>query len=1298
MLGAAFTNYTSPESVFRGARVLISLLLAATFLGACGSSSSPPQSHATATPLPTPSATPTGGGRVAQVAEIGPEPGEQDPVGAPANYITLRSDDLAVGTNPIFNVNQLTTYAVNNQSQLTTKQVSSGTGVWGLGNSSSSLTASGRFLGQDNDQLISVGRSADGTSVEVRFALGGAYDLPGLQPQIPNTPDLISVAAGDLDKVEDTNGVNHDEVVVAYTPDSKLNCCPEYRINLAVLNYTESGSDGSSPSFVTQTQFQFSQPTVLGIGSPPLNYPNPISELFSVAVGDFDGDGQNEIVVAAPAGLGSVQLLVFRYIHESLDSKPELVPATTVPWVLDTGLVRWANPPGGTTVVIFLPTISAIAGNFAGTANKADLVLALQASTSRYYTPSGGSGTVDEYPRPLAQIISFDSALRPTLRGRWLDQSEDYSRMTTRANPDLTAARIVALSGVFRNDPTHNFNLYRREIALVYNKVWKTSNDVGATLSVRLFEVNSDLSLLQQLGSTLEVTAAGTGAKFAATAGGLAVDSNLNTPLWSLGIAQLTSGTLPVTVTTVDTSALTPKVASVNTFPPSACCTGTTLANDNQFRPSVQATDFRGRTAFFGAPVRITVNNLINTDFVLEEPPKHAYWDESKQQLIVVSRVPTIAATLSNTSGVSFAGKSTDMSALSLGGSLAVSGSTSVTTSAVLAKTTVTGEVSAKASYSYDRNMESYNSNYSSRTLTETQSTDNDDFISGRAQLTDIWRYRALPLSGQEPNGNVGNVFYDVVLPGPVVKFAASGSDLYWYQPIHENGNILSYPAPTANTFTPPDVGTYEVPCPSPTDSACNPDGTLTQSGEMIPSSQQFISNTSGTIGLDYTNSVGSGDTVSYQHKLSTSYDVKLSYSAQVKAGVVKGATSYSVGLNLNAAGSWGNTSTSDSTTTSAVGIAISRSAISSAHAYAFFPTLYTTLDGTIKVAEAADPLGSSAGRSFWAGLYGAKPDPALNLPLRFVRTGIISPGTDWIPNEVSSRKLMRGFFVLSNALDPITGEYDILAAAPTDGDQVRLSAQVYNYSTGKSFSNCLVQFYAIKYDSESDTEIGSRHLVGSTVVSLPPRGTTPVQIIWDTAGFGGSSGGQDYRIYIDLNYDNKIDEIYPPEDPAKTYGPGLPVGLDPGQNDEGWGLVTVMAPASAKSAGNPQPADVYFGATPLVVEGPTGPSDEGIVMAGQPVELRAELCTHNSSPYPVDLAVFDGDPAAGSVIAWKRLYLANQSVCEGTWFNWTPSKGAHQLEAVVLSDDAPPTVANNVSTNPVRIDLPAYILPVAAF
>jgi hypothetical protein len=103
----------------------------------------------------------------------GTEPGDQDPVGSPAKYLTLRTDDLLIGKYAAGNVNQLDTYesdkafwaglygaksdptlnlplrfVLQNGNSIATN--ASGLGVLGGG---TLLTASGRILSQENDQV-----------------------------------------------------------------------------------------------------------------------------------------------------------------------------------------------------------------------------------------------------------------------------------------------------------------------------------------------------------------------------------------------------------------------------------------------------------------------------------------------------------------------------------------------------------------------------------------------------------------------------------------------------------------------------------------------------------------------------------------------------------------------------------------------------------------------------------------------------------------------------------------------------------------------------------------------------------------------------------------------------------------------------------------------------------------------------------------------------------------------------------------------------------------------------------------
>ena len=1197
----------------------------------------------------------------------GTEPGQSDPVGPPSSYIILRNDNLALsyvsGADNVFDTFEAD---LNNpdaffDNRLTSNKVPQA----GAG---SSVSVAGRILSQDKDQLVIVGRSGSmPNAIKVRFALGGDYALSNLHDRLADAPDQISVAAGDLDKIPDANGANHDELVVAYAGKNG-------DVNMAVLNYTAPQAVASSPIYVTQAVAPFKvnlNPTAPDLINGGEQKGFKVSEVLAVAIGDFDGDGQNEIALATldDQDQDQVNLAIFRYVHTTLSATPQLKLVTTK---------SFSNIGGGYGL---LPTISLAAGDFEGTGRRAELVLAV-----RQYTWDADYWYLGNY---RLETISLDDNLNPTLKTDFENCCVSVDKEALGLPSDIfTAGRILLLSGLIYYNPSHDFDLYRRGVVVLWNQIWGVDYaQTHGDLSIDTYIMVDKIGDMLKYGNIAHLANEGVNASFAATLGGFGVNGNINNPVWSLAVAQVRSdGSTPTepkpneeTVSVfqnINGQGFNPDPIAVGSFKSDCSISVCDSTTQNALRPAIQAYDYEGRTVLFGASIKITVPKLITTDFVLQDPPKHAYWDEKNQKLVVVSRIPGIAASMTNKDGVTYSGKSTDTSASSVGGSDSATASASIKTDVLgIFKVKASAEVTAKATYNYDVNQASYNSNYVSRTLTETESTVGDDFVSGRYQQLTIWRYRVLGENAPDAAGKTLNLYYDVAFPGPSLEFKASGLDLDWYQPIQEPGNILSYPAPSDDMFSPADIGTYDIPCPAgATD--CKPNGTEVVAGPMIPATEEFLSDTSGSIALNYVNTSGSGNQVGYQKKLGTSLDVKVSYSAEV--GFFGGEAGGNYATNLNSNNSWGNTTTSDSTSTSETGITITRAAIGSPQAYAIYPTLYTTLDGTIKVAFAADPLESAAGKSFWAGLYGALPDPALNLPLRFELNG-----SQWVVDDSSSRKQMRGFFVLGQDPDPVTGQYDILGQAAVDGQKVRLSAQVYNYSTAKSFKDCLVQFYAIKYDSSSDREEGARRLIGQTTISLDPRATAPAQIIWDTKGFGPTSGSQDYRIYVDLNYDKKINETYPPEDSNKIYTPGLPKGVDPGQNDEGFGLASVMAAAPAAPSNYYGAPAVTFSSTPLAALVTGNLSSELVTSnltdsAGVPVRLRAQVCSTANSRDSVDVIVFDGDPSGGKVIAWKRIYAPGKGQCDGTWFSWTPTRGDHNLVATIDPIAAPSIIASN--------------------
>jgi len=80
--------------------------------------------------------------------------------------------------------------------------------------------------------------------------------------------------------------------------------------------------------------------------------------------------------------------------------------------------------------------------------------------------------------------------------------------------------------------------------------------------------------------------------------------------------------------------------------------------------------------------------------------------------------------------------------------------------------------------------------------------------------------------------------------------------------------------------------------------------------------------------------------------------------------------------------------------------------------------------------------------------------------------------------------------------------------------------------------------------------------------------------------------------------------------------------------------------------------------------------------------------CGRKSASQPTreiaDVVVFDGAPANGNVVAWKRGPVANGKQCDYTWFEWVPSvRGDHTLVAEVLQEqDDPQPGQNQASLN----------------
>ena len=254
----------------------------------------------------------------------------------------------------------------------------------------------------------------------------------------------------------------------------------------------------------------------------------------------------------------------------------------------------------------------------------------------------------------------------------------------------------------------------------------------------------------------------------------------------------------------------------------------------------------------------------------------------------------------------------------------------------------------------------------------------------------------------------------------------------------------------------------------------------------------------------------------------------------------------------------------------------------------------------------------------------------------------------------------MRGFFLRGTEKDPTTGDYPYLAGAPAAGDKVRVEARVYNYSTGKPTGDFTVSFRTAPVDEDLKDTAAPRE-IGRTTVSLAPLEMKTAAITWDTTGFAPAPGdtGQ-YRIYVVLDPENKVDEIYDTEAEGE---------IDGGQNNEGWRIVSV-APAKtllAASAG----ADVHLPADSMsAVDAGTGKLGRTKLRGyvGKPMTVQVRVHSDVAHAGSRHVLLYDGDPDKGGELLSGTMAQGGDRNGVTVELRWTPrTPGAHKIYAKVL-------------------------------
>lgn len=712
--------------------------------------------------------------------------------------------------------------------------------------------------------------------------------------------------------------------------------------------------------------------------------------------------------------------------------------------------------------------------------------------------------------------------------------------------------------------------------------------------------------------------------------------------------------------------------------------------NTTTYHATLAAFDQDGDAAYLGAPTHAVIEDMLSLDVIMQEPPKHVdylpidpeNW-EGEWKMINVNAYPDFVVSFEDENEQAVKTEDTSTSSWSIGGSLAVSGEKSWKFNHWVFKGAVTAGFETKVEYQYDSEEEKWESNYKTFTRSIELKTNDDDVLYGQIQLLDIWRYPIL--NKTDENGR--NVFLDILLPGPLEKFAGVGLRNDFYQPTHINRNLLSYPSIT--TSFPEDLGEFEL-----------PDGTVKRETMSENLSIDYTGN-AVTTRLNWTESAGEGKSKETKHTLSESSDIFVAYKGKLGIGDIEETESkLRVDISIDNENCWSSSTLSEKEFSSSQGVTIETIDLPKPDGhwmYTYKPAVYMAEgSGALKAAHAVnfDTLGSS-----WKRYYGGRPDLSLALPDRFYfQKDTTTLYGNWILQESNERMAMRGFFVYKSKANEESGVKELYPGSSiVEGDSVDLAARVYNFSLSKDTGSFKVRFECVAIDSETDTEIQEkRTLIGETVMdNLKPREMKEARVTWNTSNMALQTPNA-YRIYVIVDPDNQVpNEIHEWKDETRKgvkewtdeegrllhgnnegyYPPSGGYSITQ-KNDEATGF----PPVDEGMESIEKPLQISFHSDSLAIRTGQGLLADGDIRIplGSNYRLRAHFYCDGDAHEANRYVIFrnqnsDSTDAVISVNTVRNLF-PNTYV----WTTWTPQEaGDYKLWASCLEDSDDPNIGD---------------------
>jgi len=575
--------------------------------------------------------------------------------------------------------------------------------------------------------------------------------------------------------------------------------------------------------------------------------------------------------------------------------------------------------------------------------------------------------------------------------------------------------------------------------------------------------------------------------------------------------------------------------------------------------PALLAFDQEGDSLYLGAPVTFQAEGTQQLLSTLEQPPQHLDYLPNEPGangvgLLDVSRDPAFKLTFSESVDSKLGSDLSSTGSWNIGGSAKASASFTIKERIpFIEKGTIKSTLTPFIEGAYSHSSTSSSGNRSSVKVEMSESPVDDDALYLTMQSYEIWRYRLYGAQTDDPSAPFA--YYEVLRPVGLVTngwFAGLTSDPY--QPLHENGNILSYPDIHKNDpGSPPDLGSWS---PTALPPGCSepalPDMSYTAplTGETAHVLEVSGVQSTLKVALSKTNTCGGKRQSGW--KLKGGGDFRAVLSVTEKELLAKETERGTVDVHVGSDSSWSDLSSWNVTTEESENLAITTVASADpSFNYQFAPSLYFADDGNLRVTFYASTPEQT--QSWWATTYGS-PDPALNLPLKY-----IAPNQkDWQPNTSMDAGRIRGFYLRDadppepSEIDPATGLGPLLASVPEHGDQVQVEVMVYNYSVEQGVTSLPVRFDIADYDGLTDT-VSNRRVLGKVTAeftdehatqdgralskTFPPRGVGRAVYTLDTSTLPNVADISDYVIYAVLNPegDTPTKETHPWRSPDVT-------------------------------------------------------------------------------------------------------------------------------------------------------------------